>query len=400
MGLINQYNQRLRKRYLEVARTGCRKFDFLGGRRSGKSYLIEQILLGRLLRGDVISVATMTGEQGRLGSYADVCDIIAGSPEVQQYLEVLKSPRQINCVNGGRMFFNSYQDPERAKGIACDWLYINEANNFTERQYIDLSASVRKGVFADRNPNTQCWTENNSFALIHSTWQDNEYLTDEQRRWFELLYEKAHADGATAADWYYYKVYYLGEYSELKGDIFTPNNIKKCAPEDVPNDLDIVIIFSDPSARVGNDYHATVMAAFCKRESKIYILDTDSRNIGDDYEMAMMLQEWSRRRDRVKVYIETNGLGEGFYRYCRSYNIPIVPYCSNAKKERRIMDNYHTITSRVVFVENDHLQPFLEQIYTFAGEGGKCEHDDNIDAVNSAVTILKPYIDYTKNRNL
>ena len=111
--------------------------------------------------------------------------------------------------------------------------------------------------------------------------------------------------------------------------------------------------------------------------------------------MAMMLQAWSRRRDRVKVYIETNGLGEGFFRYCRSFNMPIVPYCSNAKKERRIMDNYHTITSRLVFVETDHLQPYLEQVYTFAGEDGKCEHDDNIDAVNSAVTIFKPYIDYS-----
>ena len=397
MGLINQYNERLYAKYYPIAKSGCRHFDFLGGRRSGKSYLIEQMLLGQVLLGDVVSVATMTREQGRLGSYADVCDIIAGSPEIQPYLEILKTPRQINCTrNAGRMFFNSYQDPERAKGIACDWLYINEANNFTERQYIELSASVRKGVFADRNPNTECWTEKNGFTLIHSTWKDNDYLTDAQKAWFDELKRKAFAENATAADMYYYRVYYEGQYAELQGDIFTPDNIKTCTPDEVPSDLDITIIFSDPSARVGGDYHATVMAGFCRRESMIYILDTDSRNIGDDYEMAMLLQAWSRRRDRIKVYIETNGLGEGFFRYCRSYNMPIVPYSSNAKKERRIMDNYHTITSRVRFVETDHLQPFLEQVYTFAGENGKCEHDDNLDAVNSAVTILKPYIDFTK----
>ena len=131
MGLINQYNERLYAKYYPIAKSGCRHFDFLGGRRSGKSYLIEQMLLGQVLLGDVVSVATMTREQGRLGSYADVCDIIAGSPEIQPYLEILKTPRQINCTrNAGRMFFNSYQDPERAKCIACDWLYINEANNF------------------------------------------------------------------------------------------------------------------------------------------------------------------------------------------------------------------------------------------------------------------------------
>ena len=388
----------------ECEKRGANPIVLRGGRRASKTWTACQFLLLKMLQdGDTVIFASMTADQSSAGVYEDCKNIIVGEAGFAQRFEILKSPRRITCTTAagmryGKGVFRSYKDPETAKGGACDWVFINEANKFTLQQYNDLAANARKGVICDFNPNTHFWIEDiakpENELLVRWQW-NKANLTAAQLQWFEDIYERAHRDGATAADLYYYKVYYLGEYAELQGDIFTPNNIRICKPDEVPNDLDMCIIFSDPSARVGNDYHATVMAAFCKRLSMIYILDTDSRNIGDDYEMAMMLQAWSRRRDRVKVYIETNGLGEGFFRYCRSFNMPIMPYCSNAKKERRIMDNYHTITSRVVFVETDHLQPYLEQVYTFAGEDGKCEHDDNIDAVNSAVTIFKPYIDYS-----
>ena len=122
-------NSRLYAKYKPLAKSGVRKFDFLGGRRSGKTWFILQVLLPRLLKGEIINVATMTSEQGRLGAYADISTIIDGSPSLAPYVDVLKSPREVRCkVNRGCMFFNTYPDPERAKGIACDWLYINEAN--------------------------------------------------------------------------------------------------------------------------------------------------------------------------------------------------------------------------------------------------------------------------------
>ena len=256
--LLVRYNRNLHAKFKPLAQQGVRRFDFLGGRRSGKTWYIMQILLGRVVRGDVVNVATMTSEQGRLGAYADACTIIDESPNAAQYLEVCKTPREIRCTgNGGRMFFNTYADPERAKGIACDWLYINEANNFTERQYIDLSASVRKGVLCDRNPNTNCWTERNGFALIHSTWLDNrDNLTPEQVAWFESLKTKAESTDATSADIAFYRMYYLGEYAEITGEIFTPANIRR---GECPVDLQHPIAYCDPSALWGSDYFACVL---------------------------------------------------------------------------------------------------------------------------------------------
>ena len=380
MDLINQYNHKLLAKYMPVARSGCRRFDFLGGRRSGKSYLIEQILLGRMLMGDVVSVATMTSEQGRLGVYADVCDIIAGSPSVKPFVEILKSPRQIECKSGGRMFFNSYQDPERAKGIACDWLYINEANNFTERQYIDLSASVRKGVFADRNPNSECWTERNGFTLIHSTWKDNDYLTEQQREWFENLRRKAESPDATSADIAFYRMYYLGEYAEILGEIFTPTNILRGA---MPEHLLHPVAYCDPSALWGSDHFACVLSGVC--DDKVYIIDTHSPNAGSREDIILKLQDWQERYKDLQIYIETNGaIGQEFYRYARGAFPRLSYFNQTQNKFDRIMANYENITQRVVFVDSPANDDFLQQVYTF---GKKCEHDDNIDAVDTTFTI-------------
>lgn len=386
--LISNYNRRLYAKYKPVADSGCRRFDFLGGRRSGKSYLIEQILLGRMLRGEVVNVATMTSEQGRLGVYSDVCDIINGSPSMQPYVEVLKSPRQVNCKrSGGRMFFNTYPDPERAKGIACDWLYVNEANNFTARQYIDLSASVRRGVFADRNPNSKCWTEDYEFALIHSTWMDNEYLTDEQRAWFARLKEKAESPDATPTDIALYKMYYLGEYAEVRGEIFTPSNIRRTSI--LPAGLRHVYIFCDPSALRGNDYFACVLAA--TDGQTMYVLDTMSINNGGmaaRVEIVRTLRGWLREWDVEQLYIETNGeIGISFFEFAENSGLPVEGWYSyGGKKYARIMQNYVGLTEQVVFFNNERTDGFLLQVYEF---GESCKHDDNIDAVNSAYMAYK-----------
>lgn len=372
---------------MKVARTGCRRFDFIGGRRSGKSYLIEQILLGRMLRGEVVNVATMTGEQGRLGVYADVCDIIDGSPTMQPWVEVLKTPRQVNCrANKGRIFFNTYPDPERAKGIACDWLYVNEANNFTEQQFIDLSASVRKGIFADRNPNSECWTERNEFVQIHSTWQDNDFLTDEQRAWFDMLKRKAESEQATQADIALYKMYYLGEYAEIQGGVFTPGNIQTI--EELPTGLQGWAIFCDPSALRGGDWFACVLVATDGK--RMYVMDTYSVNDGGQtarVEIVRQLRKWLSDYDVDSLYIETNGeIGISFLEFAENSGLPVQGWNSRGNKYERIMKNYVGLTEQTIYCEQPRLREFLGQVYAF---GKDCEHDDNIDAVNSALLSLR-----------
>ena len=389
--LIARVSLTLQARYLPLAKSGVRLFDFMGGRRSGKTWFILQKLLGRMLKGDIVSVATMTENQGEMGAYADAIDIINGSPSVLPYVTLGKSPKVIKARNGGKMFFKSYTDPERAKGIKCDWLYINEANNFTKQQYTDLSASVRKGVFIDRNPNSRCWSEEMGFTLIHSTWKDNEAnLTPVQLAWFDNLKARAESPDATSVDRALYAMYYLGEYADIDGAIFTRANIHTAADLPRRSNGDLALrnfcVFCDPSALRGADYFAACISA-TDDEGKVWIVDTFSVNSGTREAVTRRLMDWCKAWDIRKVYIETNGLvGIDFYEFSQNSGLPVEGWYSRGNKYHRIVDNYQNLTTQLIVLDTEANRAFLEQVYTFAE---KCEHDDNVDALNSSFNLQR-----------
>ena len=81
--LLERVSPTLQARYLPLAKSGVRLFDFMGGRRSGKTWFILQKLIGRDLKGEIVSVATMTENQGEMGAYADTLDILNGIADTQ-----------------------------------------------------------------------------------------------------------------------------------------------------------------------------------------------------------------------------------------------------------------------------------------------------------------------------
>lgn len=375
-----------------------------GARRAGKTYTIMQwLLLNAYNDGDVVQVASMTNEQGRRGAYEDANTILRSWGAFGDLFVVGKSPRRIECKRNnttsgrvGVIEFSSYDDPETAKGAACDWVFMNEANKFSKQQYLDLAANARKGVICDFNPNRRFWIDDelHAFDILKCSWQDNQkHLTPAQLQWFEKLKANALRDGATAADWYYYSVYYLNEYSELAGDIFTPAIIKTCKPDEVPySELRNAVIFGDPSALVGSDFFPLTLSAVAN-DGTIYILDADSTNEGSKAERCKAIERMLGRLDGVRVYIESNGyIGATFIEYARGENpheqpervLPVEGWCSRGDKFDRILAQYETIRDRVVFVEQPRLAEYLKQVYEFAR---KCEHDDNIDNVASVCRL-------------
>lgn len=368
-----------------------------GARRAGKTYTIMQWLLLNVYNdGDVCVVASMTNEQGRRGAYEDAKNILQSWGVFGSLFPIYKSPRRIECERNnttsgraGVIEFASFDDPQTAKGTACDWVFINEANKFTRQQFLDLAANARKGVIFDYNPNNRFWVEDelDDEEILKCSWQDNaKHLTQAQLDWFEKLKANALRDGATAADWYYYKVYYLNEYEELSGGIFTPANIRKCKPEDVPNGLKNFCVFGDPSALCGGDYFPLTLSATAP-DGTIYILDADSTNVGSKAERCRAIERMAGKYDHVRIYIESNGLvGAQFIEYARGQNphekpehvLPVEGWCSRGDKFDRILAMYETIRDRVVFVEQPLLSEYLKQVYEFAR---KCEHDDNIDNI-------------------
>lgn len=382
--------------YLEEGkRAGRSVLALQGARRAGKTYTTCQWLLLQMYNcGDVVIFASMTAEQGRKGAYEDCRNILKSWGALGDVFEIYKTPREIHCKRNntesgreGVAYFSSYQDPETAKGGACDWVFINEANKFTRQQYYDLAANARKGVILDYNPNAHFWVEElpNVEPLLCS-WKDNiKHLTQAQKDWFAQIYEAAHRDGATAADWYYYRVYYEGQYSEISGSIFTRANIHTIDYDKVPwAELKGFAIFCDPSALRGADFFPVVLSAH-DSAGNVWVLQTNSRNDGEKSERVEVIKQMACAFDGVRIFAETNGLvGIDFFEFAQASGLPVEGWCSRGNKFDRIIAKYQDITKRTFFVDDARLGGFLEQVYTFAE---KCEHDDNIDAVATSLMI-------------
>jgi phage terminase large subunit-like protein len=384
--LIEQVNSKFAAYLSERRRQGATSFAFCGGRRSGKTFFVAQFLTTRAYMGEVVNVASMTQRQGRLGAYADFKNIITDSPTLNATFECLLSPLEIrNRVNGGLILFNSYANSETAKGIPCDWLFINEANNFSKLQVTDLRANVREGWIIDYNPSCRFWSDDyfKPSEVCHTTWRDNPFLTKAQLEYFDELKRAALAADATAMDTWLYRTYYLGELSELAGAIFAPTNIQRVA--ELPSGLYQYVVFCDPSDLRGADYFACVLCATDGRA--MYVVDCYSPNVGTDETVVEVLRQWCGRYPVERLLIESNGsIGRRFYEYAANSGLPAVAWWSKGDKFERITANYQDLTRCVFFADTDAARDYLQQVYQF---DRKCEHDDNIDAVNSALNYYK-----------
>lgn len=388
MGLIDNVNGKIAAYIERRHKAGTDTFALCGGRRSGKTFAIMQFLLGRASKNEVVNVASMTAEQGRLGAFADACTIIRDSPTLQAHFEVLQSPREIRARRGvGKIVFNSYNNPETAKGVACDWLFVNEANNFTKQQFVDLLANVRRGYFVDYNPNKEFWVTDyfNEDEILVTTWKDNPFLTELQKKYFDDLKKQAERPDASPLDVRNYNVYYLGKYSELRGKIFFESHFHFLDKE--PDGLHDFRVFCDPSALRGADFFACVLSAKDKN-GNVVVLDVYSINAGTREMILAKCAEWCKRYDRVKVYVETNGIiGLDFFEYARdNAPFPVEYWTSRGNKFERICANYLNFRERLYLVQTPALPDFMAQVYDF---DEKCEHDDNADALNSSYLLQK-----------
>lgn len=369
--------------------SGKTHFILRGGRRSGKTFAILRFLMlyCEAVPKTVVNVASMTAEQGRLGAYADAKTIKDLAPTLFEDVEVLTSPREFRFANGSRIHFNQYSNSETAKGIACDWLFINEANNFTKQQYVDLAANVRRGIFLDYNPNIQFWVDDlfTDDDICDSTWRDNPYLTTTQLEYFAMLKRQAERPDATAVDRRNYSVYYLGRYSELQGSIFNEDVIKFGRREVAG--MRHFAVFCDPSALRGNDYFACCLTAV-DEYGVVWLVDSYSVNTGSRAEVAKKIRQWCADYDVTQVYVETNGIiGQDFYDYCFNSGMNVAGWYSHQGKFERIIANYQNLREKVRIIDTEANRAFMQQVWDFAEKMPDGLHDDNIDALNSSYTM-------------
>lgn len=206
-----------------------------GGRRSGKTFatLLHLFILTTLLvqsgRAQSLSVLVVCADYHQLQNTMQDFEAAVGAPVIGS-----KTLGDHARTCGGRVVwkFKSFDRKEKAQGTMCDFLFVNEAPNVPEDIVRTLWLGVRLQCYYNFNPTRKFWGQDYFTAdnLLCTTWQDNKHLTAEQRAEFEAMKERASRPTARKIDTYQYKVYYLGDFFDLAGNVF--GGVERCSTAD------------------------------------------------------------------------------------------------------------------------------------------------------------------------
>jgi phage terminase large subunit len=179
-----------------------------GGSRSSKTWSLLQLMVYLCFKqpGIYITIVRKTLPSLRDSSMGDFFEIIK---ELNLYKETKHNMTQniYEFDNGSQVKFLATIDGQNLRGKKRDILYINEANEISYDEYIQLALRTTGTIFLDFNPSD---TEHFIYEiikqpksiLIKSTYKDNTFLGQNQIDEIE---------GLINTDENYYKIYALGE---------------------------------------------------------------------------------------------------------------------------------------------------------------------------------------------
>ena len=186
-----------------------------GGTRSGKTWSLLQLCatLATHCDGILISVVGETLPFLKRGVIRDFRSMMGGAWNADKWNA---TDLVYSFDNGSQIEFFSADNEGKVHGSARDVLFINECYFVDWEIYRQLEVRTRALIFLDYNPRSRFWVDDNilgkpDVALIHSTYQDNPFLTDRQRQAIE-----AYKD-----DENWWRVYGLGEIGSVEGLIYT-----------------------------------------------------------------------------------------------------------------------------------------------------------------------------------
>lgn len=194
-----------------------------GSSRSGKTFSTMQWLLYLALNNVRLEITVV----GRTIPFLRDGSVSIFKKIAPNY-RLIKSPFSAT-VKKTDFLFRSFENEDDAKGSERDILYVNECNDVNFKVVEQLIMRTRKQVIFDYNPTKKFWIDDyiNEINFLKTTWQDNQFLSEGQKQNFELIKQKAERENASAFDKYLYSVFYLGEYGNIKGNVF--GNVSQCS---------------------------------------------------------------------------------------------------------------------------------------------------------------------------
>ena len=197
-----------------------------GGADSSKSYSIAQLLVQKFKNeyNKTFLITRKTLPSLKLTAYKLIIDILKDYGHYS-YLKHNKADHTLYYrAHNNLMVFLSIDDPEKIKSTEFNYIWMEEAGEFTWDDYLILKLRNRKKT-TEKEPNTmfmslnpvdeQGWInqelkKDTNVEVIHSTYKDNPFA---QLADIDVL------EGLKIQDESYYRIYTLGLYAKLKGMI-------------------------------------------------------------------------------------------------------------------------------------------------------------------------------------
>jgi phage terminase large subunit len=191
-----------------------------GSSRSGKTYSILQLLIFKKALDETEAVFTIvrkTMPSLKASAMRDFFEILKNA---EMYDEKFHNKTENTYMLKSNLFeFVSLDQPQKKRGAKRTFLFINEANELSLEDWIQLSIRTEKQIFIDYNPSMdEHWIYDlviprPDCTFIQSTYLDNkEFLPAEVVKEIEQLKN---------VDENYWRVYGLGLPGQIKGLVFT-----------------------------------------------------------------------------------------------------------------------------------------------------------------------------------
>ena len=234
-------------KYIERENQGIKEkkvFVIQGGQGAGKTIAIEMLIADFFhQRKCKISVVSEEGTKLRETALNDFREILADW-NLDGYSKYNDQKMLFRIAEGWFCEFKGLDKEGVGKGRRRHLVYVNEANKITLKQFNDIT-SRSDIVIIDYNPNARFWGHDliNDFNFINLTFEDNEFLSKNERNNIQEMYAKGYNSDGTIKNEYWaneWRVYGRGEIGSISGRVFhhfQPINVEKY------NSLNLPIVY-------------------------------------------------------------------------------------------------------------------------------------------------------------
>ena len=196
----------------------------VGGARSSKSYSVAQLLIKRMLeeKNKNFLILRKTRPSLKLSAYKLFMDLIKDYGIFKR--DDLNMSDLIYHYKTNYIVFTSIDDPEKIKSTDWNYIWLEEANEFTYDDFtilklrLSTKTDTMNQIILTKNPVDEMgWIHQRlekepEVTIIESTHKDNPFLSKEYRK---MLNDLKNIDQT------FYKIYTLGQYAQLTNQIYT-----------------------------------------------------------------------------------------------------------------------------------------------------------------------------------